>query len=490
MSGSYELDETTPEAKPETGGFCGGFGLVTDTREATRFIDAYGPHGADSIRFVEALCWHVWDGARWRADSAGFAVQEFAKENARARTAEATRVEPADARVAAIKVALAFEGRAHVSAVVDMARSDPRILIASDELDADPWSLNCENGILDLRTGQLRPHDRRELHSKIAPVAFAPDAQHPALTAVIGTIAETCGADVPPFLARVFGYCLTGCTSADALFLLQGAGGAGKTTLTEAVAAMLGDYATKLPFEAFTLSRGGKAAGGASPEKMKLRGARLALAEEGDRSATLDAGLVKEITGGGALTGRNLYQGLVTFQPTHKLFLVSNFEPHADSDDTGVWRRIIKIQFQEIPPERRDRRIREALLHDPAAKSALLAWAVRGCRDWQQGGGGRAGLGTPASIDALSADYRNRMDTVEQWLTEALASGSVESDPYGKATNKALREAYESWAADTGITPLGGQRFHAALAARGLRVTATNRGRVWQGISVRTGYYQ
>jgi putative DNA primase/helicase len=55
----------------------------------------------------------------------------------------------------------------------------------ADALDGDPWLLNVENGTLDLRTGELRDHEREDLITKLAPVEFDPEAEAPTWDAFI-----------------------------------------------------------------------------------------------------------------------------------------------------------------------------------------------------------------------------------------------------------------------------------------------------------------
>lgn len=524
---AYKIDTTTPESVSETlpdnagtegtqvggdddGGVEGTLppsspdersrGLGSETDAAARFVEAYGPpderktNARDTVRYATGIGWLVWDSMRWNSDTEGLAVQELAKRCAKQWTRDCLeKIEAAkmDASSdgkkerAALNKALSYEGASILQGVLKLAKSDKRILIDAAKLDADPYKLNCENGLLDLRTGQIRPHDKTAMMTKLAPVAYMPEARHNAVDAVLATIRETCGQEVIDFLARAFGMSLTGNVSADVLFLLQGEGGAGKTTLLEALSELLGDYATELPFESFCLARNGRSPGGASPDLIKLRGSRLAIAEEGDRSATLDAGRLKALTGGGKLTARDLYSGFMTFSQTHHLWLCSNFEPRADADDSGVWRRMVKIQFKAIPPERRDPTIRENLLNDPCAKTALFAWAVRGAIDWSDRGGGRNGLGIPASIDALTADYRKRLDTVGQWLDEAVETGALVKGPFEKASNADLRALYEKWCEENGASPLGLNRFAEALRnMKGLSGEKTRSGRRWKGISI------
>jgi putative DNA primase/helicase len=286
------------------------------------------------------------------------------------------------------------------------------------------------------------------------------------------------------FLSRCFGCALTGDAEAETLFLLQGDGGSGKTTLVEAVASMLGDYSAKLTFDSFCTSKHGRGPGAASPDLIRLRGSRLAYASEGDQSARLDAGVVKTLTGNEPITARALYAEPITFPQTWKLWLVSNFDPKADSEDSGIWRRMLKLHFAAIPAADRDPAVKRMLTTDAGAQSALLAWAVAGCLDWQKRGGGRIGLAPPDAVQAATDTYRIRQDTMAQWWDDLLAE-DAKLDPYGKTTRKALREHYEQWCQDNGAVPVHAKRFIAYLEARGLQIAPrTSGGRGWVGLEM------
>jgi putative DNA primase/helicase len=453
---------------------------ATDLDAAARFAANY----ADRLRFVRGLGWHAWDGQRWSPNADGDAM-EFAKSSARSWTAQAVS-DYGENRDRRVKAAMALEGAVHIRAAVQLAKTDSRLVVRAGKLDSDLWKLNTLGGTLDLRTGTLHPHNPSDYISKLAPVQFREGATHPALDRLLTTMADTCGPDMPAFLARCIGCALTGDVGVESLFLLQGEGGAGKTTLIEAASAMLGDYAVKLAFESFVLSRHGRNPGGATPDLVRLRGARLAFASEGDQSARLDAGIIKTLTGGESVTARPLYQDPVTFPATWKLWLVSNYDPQCDADDTGLWRRLIKLKFEPVPPERRDPRLKEALLHEPAARSALLAWALKGCLDWQQRGGGRVGLAPPNIVDRLTDEYREAQDITGLWWGDLMAQ-DAELDRDGFALTGKLRQHYEEWCKENGTRPLGVKRFAEYLEKRGLYPERIKAGRGYKGLRM-SGY--
>jgi putative DNA primase/helicase len=451
-----------------------GFDFATDIGASERFAAAH----AQDLRYAPGLGWLHWDGRRWATDAEGRAI-ELSKKSARAWTLKFVHAGSTDKA----KAALTLEGSAHVKAAVELARVDPMLVVSVSKLDLDPWALNVMNGTINLRTGELRPHRREDLCTKLAPVTYDPAAMSDHLRRFIANC-ERSTAGMGGFLARCFGCALTGDAEAESLFLLQGEGGSGKTTLAEAVASMLGDYTAKLQFESFCLSKHGRSPGAASSDLMRLRGSRLAYASEGDQSAKLDAGMVKMLTGNEPITARNLYADPITVPQTWKLWLVSNYDPKADSEDSGIWRRMIKLNFTAIPAADRDPVIKRMLTTDAATQSALLAWAVAGCLDWQKRGGGRIGLAPPDAVMAATEAYRVKQDTMAQWWDDLLAN-DAKLDRYGKATRKEVREHYESWCDENGAAPVFVKRFIAYLEGKGLQIGRTADGaRGWLGLDM------
>lgn len=452
--------------------------FATDLDASLRFVATH----SRKLRYCPGVGWLCWDKRRWEHDGGGHAV-ELSKLCARDWTTQCLRYFGVNGHNR-IKSALSLESANHLKAAIELARSDPRLAVRVAELDSDPWKLNVLNGTLDLRTGELKPHDRTDLITKLAPVIFDPLAKHATIDRYLEMI-EANASGMADFLARCFGAALTGDASPESLFLLQGDGGSGKTTLVEGMSAMMGDYAVKLTFESFCQSKHGRSPGAASPDLITLRGSRLAYASEGDKSARLDAGVVKTLTGNEPITARALYSEAITFPQTWKLWLVSNFGPKANSEDTGIWRRMLKLPFDVIPEELRDPEVKRVLTTDPNARSALLAWALRGCIEWQDRGGGRIGLAPPEAVQAATNDYRIKQDTLSEWWDDLLSADAelIRSEwaPVGE-----LRRHYVEWCNENGALPVYVKRFNQYLETHDLvKVRGTAGAKRWQGIKMK-----
>jgi putative DNA primase/helicase len=142
----------------------------TDVGNGERLVDLHGDEPRFRFERSASGVWHVWNGKQWAEDRSG-EVERRAKATVAAMYADASKLS-GDDRETLGKWATACESVSKLKAMVEAARSDVRVVIALEDLDADPWSLNVDNGIIDLKTGSLRPHDPAELHTRIAPASL------------------------------------------------------------------------------------------------------------------------------------------------------------------------------------------------------------------------------------------------------------------------------------------------------------------------------
>lgn len=439
---------------------------LTDGGNAQRFARDH----AGRVRYCWTWKrWLVWDGRRWKID-AGDQVATLAKATARGIYAEAWYAEDRKERRPLADHASKTESRRGLEAMLALAQSEPGIPVDAAQLDAHPWVLNVENGTLDLRTGQLRRHDPTDLLTKLAPVAFDADATAPRWQAFLERIFEG-RASLIAFMQRVAGYVLTGDTSERALFVLFGSGANGKTTFLRALMDVLGDdYATKTPTRTLMLTRND-----AIPNDVaRLAGARLVVANESGDQHRLDEALVKDMTGGGdKISARFLHAEWFQFSPTFKLLLATNHRPSIRGTDDAVWDRLQLVPFNvRIPEPDRDPHLLDALR---AELPGILAWAVRGCLEWQ-----RQGLGTPDEVREATTAYRDEEDRLGAFLRACCVVDPATRVPFGE-----LYAAYLEWAAAADEEPLSDRAFGQQLSRRGYAPKPTKSARVRLGLRLR-----
>lgn len=400
-------------------------------------------HGR-KMRYIKERGWLVWTGKAWEEDRGQ--VERWAKETARSLYAEVAACEDDAIAKAIEKHARATAYRGRREAMVAACASEPGIPARPADFDRDPWALNCENGILDLKNGELRPHDTPPMLTKIAGTYYDPEADCPRWLRFLDRIFDG-NPELIDFLQRAVGYSLTGTMSEQCLFFLYGSGANGKSTFTGAVQDALGDYAQKTRAETFLKKQGDQI-----PEDVaRLAGVRFALAAE-LTGGHLNESLVKDLTGGDRLAARFLHHNTFEFKPVVKLWLYGNAKPAISETTEGIWRRVRLVPFAVIIPEgERDGKLPEKLRDE---LPGILAWAVRGCLTWQ-----REGLNAPATVKDATENYRQEQDEiarfVEEWCTCA---------PGMTATAGGLYEAYKKWGGAWSM-----QRFSRSMGDHGYK---------------------
>lgn len=409
----------------------------TELANAVRFAAQHG----QNVRWVDVWGkWLCWDGQRWRVDEA-CRIDALGKDTARAvwqEAADAARVQVGDknAADAMFRFAKQTTMRSGVCNMLALAKSEPGMAITPDGLDSDPWKLNCANGVIDLKTGELQPHRREDFFTKVCPVEYDRDADCPIWLAFLRTIFAD-DQELIGFMRRAVGMSLTGSTSEHALFFCFGGGANGKSTFIETALALLGDdYATKAPSELLLAKKTGH-----PTELTTLWGRRLVACTETDDGRRLAESQVKELCGGDKLTARRMREDFWTFSPTHKLWLASNHKPRVKGTDHGIWRRIKLIPFNvRIPEADQDRDLGEKLR---AELPGILLWAVAGCLEWQA-----SGLREPEAVRAATREYREEENDVGQFVAEC-----CELDDAAATAASELYAAYKRWANERPMNP-------------------------------------
>ncbi len=274
------------------------------------------------------------NGGRWAGDDTS-EVMRNAAHVIRLIDAEAAAEFDADVRVAIRKWAMQSEGAGRLRSAVELAKSMIQVVARPGDLDRDHMLLNVENGTTELRTGQLRPHRRADLLTKLAPVTYDATAACPRWDSFLEEILPS--AELRAFVRRMIGYALTGDVSEQSLFIAHGGGANGKSVFLETIKSMLGDYAQAAAKETFTPARDSDKV---PNDLASMAGARLVAVVETDEDRRLDEALVKAITGGDEVRARFMRAEWFSYKPTAKPILVTNHKPNVRGDDYATWRRI------------------------------------------------------------------------------------------------------------------------------------------------------
>lgn len=439
--------------------------MCTDMGNARRLVRQ---HGA-LIRHANGLGWLTYTGKRWELDTTG-ALERFAKLTARSLWDEAKESSGKESGELG-KWAAKSQSRERLIAMIKLAASEPEVIARQGDFDADPYLFNVANGTLDLRTGELRPHDRADLITRLSPVTFDPKAEAPRWNRYLVEVQPR--KDVREFLQRFAGYCMTADMGEQVFCNHHGGGENGKTVYTEALLHVFGDYGLTASFETFARRKPGTP----TLDLARLRGARLVVAAEPYEGIYLDEATIKSLTGEDAIVARYHYQNFFEFHPVCKLVLTGNHRPRIPGIDHAMWRRVLLVSWNvQVPKAKRDRHLGKKL-RDEA--SGILRWLVDGAQAWL-----REGLGTPLTVRSAVQDYRNEEDQVGRFLDDRTVF-----DSGGAVTSRELRLAYEDWCRAEGEKPMRAQDVANRLTLRGLAAIKDQygvRGRGWLGVRLAT----
>jgi putative DNA primase/helicase len=454
---------------------------LTDLGNARRLVKR---HGIDLHNCHPFKAWSVWDDVRWQDDNTGETVRRFERMLAvemQEADQELMRVsrqlencscpeeeDELNARVNWLQRLLAHlvksESAKAIKDGLELARSEPGIPILPEELDRDPFAFNVLNGTLDLHTGTLRPHDRADLITKLAPVQYDPAAECPLWDKFLIEIFDG-NEDLIAYLQRVCGYCLTGDVSEQCLWFFYGTGANGKSTFLSVLLALLGDYGMQAVSDLLVAKKSQ-----AHPtERADLHGSRFVATIESDAGARLAEALMKQLTGGDKIRARKMYKDFFQFDATHKLFLAANHKPNVGGTDHAVWRRIKLVPFTvTIAEEKKDPHLLDKL---KAELSGILNWAIAGLLAWQ-----RHGLGEPDEVRMATSEYRAEQDTLAAFLRDVCTL-----QPFAKCRANALHEAYVEFSGDTETSRIA---FGRRLRDQGYTTTETGGVTYWVGIGL------
>lgn len=446
-----------------TAGVSGKRYTLDDTGNAQRFCDAY--RSIILYHFTDKT-WMFWQDGKWHIDAvcyhrvlADAIVEQMARDESLYDDIDAFRKH--------LKKSRSF------TAKTNMCREAEHLLPATAGMfDRDKTVINCKNGVLSLKDGQIIPHEPAQMLTRQATVPYDENAPEP--TVWLHFLHDIFGGDKDMicYIQKCIGYSLTGSTSEQCAFFLYGTGRNGKSTLLEVLRFIMGDYATNIQPQ--TIMVNPKSGNAPSSDIARLKGARLVTTVEPDEGMRLAEGLLKQLTGGDIVTARKMYGNEFEFKPEFKLWMATNYKIIIRGTDVGIWRRIHLIPFEvQIPEHKVDKSLKRKLFQECAG---IFKWAVDGCRLWQ-----KEGLTKPKAVVNATGEYKREMDTIGCFLSECCTDGE------GQVAAGKLFAAYLDWAHKNNEHTFTQTKFGQAIGKRYERIH-TKHGWVYRGIRLDDDY--
>jgi putative DNA primase/helicase len=429
----HNVEEKVVEDKPKK-----KFRL-TELGNAERIAYEYG----HVIKYVSDMGWLIWDGKRWKLDT---------KKEIERITAKVLRSLYKSEDETETKWARMCERRnIRMNSIKDLM---PLVPGERDDFDRHKYLFNVENGIVDLKTGKLLPHDREKKLTKITNVEFDENAKSPTWLVFLEQIFKG-DKELVDYMQRLVGYSLTGDISEQSMYFLVGGGSNGKSTFVNTIKKVMGDYGLQTKSDTFIKKKDT----GANNDIARLVNSRFVSAVESEEGEKLQESLVKTITGGEPILARFLRQEYFEFLPEFKVFFTTNHKPIIGGVDDGIWRRVKIIPFTlSLKPHERDKKLEEKLsLEMPG----ILNWAIEGCLKWQQDG-----LHEPKVVVDATGNYKEEMDILAPFLNEICYIDEPKNEAV-KIEAKELYNVYDNWCFKSGERTLGNRSFYRMLETKG-----------------------
>lgn len=404
--------------------------------------------------------WYRWTGHHWQrdiTDSARARVEDVSKVYLDEACRLGDRIATALAKKETDEVRSIEEKQKDIYRRVSRLRSDRgrtntlkfaatnpenALDVKGDEFDTNPWKLACQNGVIDLKTGELEKGDPLDYISRASPTAYEGiDATAPHFERALLTMFKE-DHEMVAYVRRLLGYGITGLINEHILPIFWGQGRNGKGTIVETLKFVLGELAAPIQAEMLLDQGRAKSSSGPSADLMSLRGLRIAFGSESDENRRFSTSKVKWLTGGDTLVGRYPHDKFeIYFAPTHLLIMMTNNRPHAPAEDYAFWERChlvpFEISFVTRDPEAENERPADKELSENLREEApgILAWLVRGCIDWQE-----QGLNPPQAVVEATAKYRRE----EDWMSEFIDACCFR-DPDAETASTDLYTAFREW---------------------------------------------
>jgi P4 family phage/plasmid primase-like protien len=441
---------------------------IPETNQDTKFkisdysdigvADAFTKYYGNTARFSSALGWLVWDGKRWennllKAQGLEVHFTEIIRQHA---------LKSGDSDY--IKFATKIRGYSRVQGVLGIAKS--HLEIDYQDLDTNPCDLNTPAGIVDLKTGQIRPHDPAAFCTK--QTAVSPSAERSEIFDKFLHDITLGNEELAKYVQCVAGMACLGKVYSEVLIIAHGGGHNGKSTLWNTLYEILGDYSGKIPAEALTTK-----AKNPKNDLAELFGKRLVIASETEEGNRLSTAMLKQVSSTDPLSAEKKFRDPFVFTPTHSLILYTNYLPKIGSDDLGTWRRLVPVPFMaKIENPQLD--LAERLLTE--AGGAILQWCIEGAMLFIANG---YRLPDCRAVNSAKEQYKADNDWLTQFLEECCEYGASKVEK-----GSLLYAKYVDWCLATGEYKRCNRDFAHALEARGVPKKRGNRGVFWYGLAI------
>ena len=387
----------------------------TDLFNSRRILIVHG----DNIRFAtDSGKWYTFDNSKGIWIDGGKENQAVMPYALNVADLINKNYNPRDEKGTEEKLAKQWQARKTISNAIELMKGEDKIRITAEDFNRHKNLLNCKNGVVDLETGLLYPHNSKLLLTQCVNAEYRAGLQNDDLNKFLKSILPD--EETLQSLLRFLGYCLTGEVNEEKALFIYGRGGNGKGTLTKMLLSLMNEYACSFPIESILMQPYSRADGdSATPAFNKLLYRRVAIAEEIPAGKKLDYAKFKLITGGDPLPIRRLHQEATEIKdPVHKFIFSGNHLPELDdTHDPGILRRWVQVPFEQDFTLTGDPKLKQKL-QTPEALSALLSILVQNAVSWY-----KEGWVVSGRMKSARDNYFAENDFISEFITEYCQRG-------------------------------------------------------------------
>lgn len=403
---------------------------MTDTGNAHRLLDRFG----NIIRYsYNRKKWLFWDGKQWRTDESG-EVKKLADIICDDIKRDAILEQDDKTQVELLKWANKTANSRYKESMIKECQHLENIPASPQSFDSYPEFMNCQNGIINLKNGELMPHDSNLMLSKICNSEYDVSGATPKRWMQFLDEVTDGDKELQKYIQKCVGYSLTGSNREQCSYFLYGMGNNGKSTFLDTISDLVGSYSANVQPETIMMKKWGS--DGANSDIARLQSARFVTSEEPTEGVRLNEGLLKQLTGGSKITCRFLYGDEFEYTPEFKIWIATNHKPVIRGTDIGIWRRIKLIPFEvNIPKQKVDKNLKYRLRKE---FPQILKWAVDGCMLWQS-----EGIEDPKCVKDAVKEYKQEMDLLAGFLEQCI---EIDYEHGEKISASELFALYSKWA--------------------------------------------
>lgn len=442
----------------------------SDVGNAERLMAIYGKN----IRYSPIRTkWFIWSGKHWEIDNAG-KIELLTKNVIRKLQAQGNEIlddteKNEKLKESIRKFVLRSEADGRVKAMINQAKTQRGSVIFQTDLNL--YKINLKNGTLNLKTGLIENHDRKDFITKVINIGYEPKAKCPNWIEFINKIFLN-NQELIDYIQKSIGYSMTGDANLQCFYILHGNGSNGKGTFIKTIMTLLGDYAGTLNGKSLMEKMGDE---GARGDLAALEGTRFVCINELEENKSFDESLMKSMSSGASepIRVRRMYEEEFNLYPQFKMWLTTNKLPKIKGTDDGIWRRVRKIPFEyKFSGVDKDVYFFEKNLMPEM--SGILNWAIEGCLKWQQ-----EGMELPEIVKIAVEEYKSDMDKLGGFISECCLVG--ERFRIGASQ---LYQTYETWCRDNGENSMTSTMFGKSIKNKKIEKKRAGIGFFYYGIGL------